>query len=106
MAELEHGFEQYVQARAHNALLEALAGEFMSLSQRDRLAAAVVAAVEPVIRDSERDRCVTVTDPPGGEPLTHYWHCWRFPRHHACAVALIERQSREYDDLLVRTDRA
>src|SRR5690348_9115943 len=35
-----------------------------------------------------------------GAPLTHFFHCWRFPDHHACAVALIERQSRENDRLL------
>jgi hypothetical protein len=36
------------------------------------------------------------------EPLTHFFHCWRFPDHHRCAVALIERQSQENDQLLVR----
>lgn len=35
-----------------------------------------------------------------GEPLTHFFHCWRFPAHHACAVALIERQQVENDGLL------
>jgi hypothetical protein len=39
---------------------------------------------------------------PSGEPLTHFFHCWRFPDHHACAVALIERQQEENDALLVR----
>lgn len=34
------------------------------------------------------------------EPLTHFFHCWRFPDHHRCAVALIERQSEENDQLL------
>jgi hypothetical protein len=38
---------------------------------------------------------------PDGEPLTHFFHCWRFPDHHACAVALIERQQEENDALLV-----
>jgi hypothetical protein len=38
----------------------------------------------------------------GGAPLTHFFHCWRFPDHHACAVALIERQQEENDALLVR----
>lgn len=38
----------------------------------------------------------------GDEPLTHFFHCWRFPDHHRCAVALIERQSEENDQLLVR----
>lgn len=37
-----------------------------------------------------------------GEPLTHFFHCWRFPDHHRCAVALIERQSEENDELLAR----
>jgi hypothetical protein len=36
---------------------------------------------------------------PDGEPLTHFFHCWRFPDHHRCAVALIERQARENDDM-------
>jgi hypothetical protein len=40
------------------------------------------------------------------EPLTHFFHCWRFPDHHRCAVALIERQARENDRLLVQVDRA
>lgn len=43
------------------------------------------------------------------EPLTHFFHCWRFPDHHRCAVALIERQAVEYDQLLGRvasTERA
>lgn len=40
------------------------------------------------------------------EPLTHFWHCWRFADHHDCAIELIERQSRENDDLLIRLDRA
>ena len=35
-------------------------------------------------------------------PLTHFFHCWRFPDHHACAVALIERQAAENDALIVR----
>ena len=39
-------------------------------------------------------------------PLTHYFHCWRFPSHHACAVALIERQAVENDQLLVRAANA
>jgi hypothetical protein len=43
---------------------------------------------------------------PPGEPLTHFFHCWRFPAHHACAVALIERQSVENDRLLVRAANA
>jgi hypothetical protein len=34
-----------------------------------------------------------------GPPLTHYWHCWRNPGHHACAVALIERQAAENQQL-------
>ena len=38
----------------------------------------------------------------GDEPLTHFFHCWRFPDHHACAVALIERQQVENDQLLRR----
>jgi hypothetical protein len=38
----------------------------------------------------------------GDEPLTHFFHCWRFPDHHRCAVALIERQSEENDQLHVR----
>jgi hypothetical protein len=36
------------------------------------------------------------------EPLTHFFHCWRFPDHHRCAVALIEQQARENDQMLVR----
>lgn len=28
-------------------------------------------------------------------PLTHFFHCWRFADHHACAVALVERQGEE-----------
>lgn len=36
----------------------------------------------------------------GDAPLTHFFHCWRFPDHHACAVALIERQQEENDRLL------
>jgi hypothetical protein len=39
---------------------------------------------------------------PSGEPLTHFFHCWRFPDHHACAVALIERQAEENDRLLAK----
>lgn len=37
----------------------------------------------------------------GDAPLTHFFHCWRSPDHHACAVALIERQQEENDRLLV-----
>jgi adenosylmethionine-8-amino-7-oxononanoate aminotransferase len=40
------------------------------------------------------------------EPLTHFFHCWRFPDHHRCAVALIERQAVENDQLLVRAAQA
>lgn len=40
--------------------------------------------------------------PVDGEPLTHFFHCWRFPAHQRCAVALIERQAEENDRLLVR----
>lgn len=43
-----------------------------------------------------------VKDPPLGPPLTHFFHCWRFPAHHACAVALIERQAQEHDMLLAQ----
>lgn len=43
---------------------------------------------------------------PPGEPLTHFLHCWRSPDHHACAVALIERQATEYDELLARIGEA
>lgn len=46
---------QNVQGRAHNALAAALT-EFMPLSDRERVSAAVVAAVEPVIRADERRR--------------------------------------------------
>jgi hypothetical protein len=45
-------------------------------------------------------RCIC----PSGEPLTHYWHCWRNPGHQACAVALIERQAAEIDQLTVQVD--
>jgi hypothetical protein len=41
----------------------------------------------------------------GSEPLTHFFHCWRFASHHRCAVALIERQAQESDGLLVKADR-
>ena len=41
-------------------------------------------------------------DEDDSEPLTHFFHCWRFPDHHRCAVALIERQAKENDHLLVR----
>ena len=33
-------------------------------------------------------------------PLSHFFHCWRFPAHHACAVTLIERQAAENDTLI------
>ena len=33
-------------------------------------------------------------------PLTHYFGCWRFPEHHRCAVALIERQAEENTRLI------
>jgi hypothetical protein len=36
------------------------------------------------------------------EPLTHFFHCWRFPDHHRCAVALIERQGEENTALILR----
>lgn len=36
---------------------------------------------------------------PGGQPLTHFFHCWRFPDHHPCAVALIERMASEQDQV-------
>lgn len=38
----------------------------------------------------------------GGEAPPHLSDCWRSPDHHACAVALIERQAAENDELLVR----
>ena len=41
-----------------------------------------------------------------GEPLTHFFHCWRFPDHQACAVALIERQAEEYYTVLGRAHSA
>lgn len=44
----------------------------------------------------------TAQTAPPGEPLTHFFHCWRFPAHHACAVALIERQGEENDRLIVK----
>lgn len=44
--------------------------------------------------------------PPAGEPLTHFFQCWRFPDHHACAAELIERQSRDNDRLMVAADKA
>lgn len=44
--------------------------------------------------------------PIDGEPLTHFFHCWRFPSHQKCAIALIERQARENDELLVQADEA
>jgi len=47
-----------------------------------------------------------ITSADVGEPLTHFFHCWRFPDHHRCAVALIERQSAENDRLLVQADTA
>jgi hypothetical protein len=39
---------------------------------------------------------------PGGEPLTHFPFCWRWPEHHRCAVALIERQGEENTQLIHR----
>jgi hypothetical protein len=42
------------------------------------------------------------TSADAGEPLTHFFHCWRFPDHHRCAVALIERQAKENGQLLIR----
>lgn len=53
-----------------------------------------------LLEDQAEGARVTAMD--GDEPLTHFFHCWRFPDHHRCAVALIERQSEEYDQLLVR----
>jgi hypothetical protein len=48
-----------------------------------------------------------VSEPtPAGEPLTHFFHCWRSPAHHACAVALIERQQADNDHLLVAAENA
>jgi hypothetical protein len=44
-------------------------------------------------------------DAPPSEPLTHFFHCWRFPDHHACAVALIERQGEENTLLIGRNGR-
>jgi hypothetical protein len=37
---------------------------------------------------------------PEDPPLTHFFHCWRSPAHHACAVALIERQGNENTALI------
>lgn len=39
---------------------------------------------------------------PPGEPLTHFFHCWRFPDHHECAVAMIELQGEENTALIGR----
>ena len=44
-----------------------------------------------------------VTGTSAGPPLTHFFHCWRFPDHHACAVALIERQGEENTALIHET---
>lgn len=43
------------------------------------------------------------TQSPAGPPLTHFFHCWRFPNHHECAVAMIELQGEENTTLIVRT---
>jgi hypothetical protein len=59
------------------------------------IAAVVLTAATPHIAGAERERIR-----PAGEPLTHYFHCWRFPAHHACAVELIERQQREIDQMI------
>jgi hypothetical protein len=54
--------------------------------------------------DAEHEASPPETLSAGGvdEPLTHFFHCWRSPDHHRCAVALIERQSEENDRLLSR----
>ncbi len=49
------------------------------------------------VQAAERD-----LPPIDGEPLTHYFHCWRFTGHHRCAVALIERQGEENTSLIVK----
>jgi hypothetical protein len=58
------------------------------------------AAQEPQAATPEQAACEA------DAPLTHFFHCWRFPDHHACAVALIERQGEEYDQQLVRAGTA
>lgn len=88
---------------------EALSAEALAIADEGplhnvRRAKRPIVAPEPLpfrpLHDWER--VVRLRD----EPLTHFFHCWRFPEHHACAVALIERQAREYDELLVRAARA
>jgi hypothetical protein len=64
------------------------------LNLADMLDPAKVAA--PAAQDQ-----VAALPPVDGEPLTHFFHCWRFSLHHACAVALIERQALENDALLM-----
>lgn len=39
-------------------------------------------------------------------PLTHFFHCWRFPDHYRCAVAMIEKLAEDCDRLLIRAAEA
>jgi hypothetical protein len=63
----------------------------------------VFLAGDSVSAESIREALAAQEPEPAGEPLTHFFHCWRSPSHHACAVALIERQQEENDRLLVRS---
>lgn len=66
------------------------------------LANSVLTIINGGVRDGDLNNGAAAAVPDGDEPLTHFFHCWRFPDHHRCAVALIERQAEENDHLIRR----
>jgi hypothetical protein len=79
-----------------NAYFPALAADIFRHVSGRRASLSLAAAQEP--HAAAMEQAASEAD----SPLTHFFHCWRFPDHHACAVALIERQGEEIDQQLVR----
>lgn len=80
-------------------LVSCLADIEQDLQNAEQYSSAVMVGQSIELIEALQFQLAAVTDDRDGAQQTHHEECWRNPRHHACAVAKIERLQSQLDTI-------